>query len=166
MIKAYLRPCGILVRKNPSLVRRFVCIKSCEGKTTQISGSGVLPKSNTQTQTTLSLPYSPAPSQTVQSTILTRLGGDLGSRALGALLALDALGRLGSGGLGLLGLLAALGGGLLLLGVLDGLLAGGGTGLGALVAALLDHIERGTDDTTLALDSTAGTLLGNFLFAE
>jgi hypothetical protein len=68
------------------------------------------------------------------------------------------------GGLGLLSLLSALGSGLLLLSLLDGLLAGGSTGLGALVAALLDHIERGTDDGTLGLHDTASALLGNFLF--
>lgn len=100
---------------------------------------------------------------------LTRLGGCLGGRALGALLALDALsGALGGVGgvLGLIGLLAALGGGLLLLGLLDGLLAGGGTGLRAHAAALLDHIEGGSDDGTLVLHDTAGTLLGDFLFAR
>lgn len=96
---------------------------------------------------------------------LTRLGSDLGGRALSTLLALDALSGLGTGGsgLGLLSTLAALVGGLLLLGVLDSLLAGGGTGLGALGAALLDHVEGGTNDGTLALHDTAGALLGNFL---
>lgn len=68
------------------------------------------------------------------------------------------------GGLGLVSLLSALGSGLLLLGLLDGVLASGGTGLGALVAALLDHIERGTDDGTLGLNDTARALLSNFLF--
>lgn len=70
----------------------------------------------------------------------------------------------GAGVLSLLSLLLALGSGLLLLGILDGLLAGGGTGLGALVAALLDHVKVGTDDTTLRLHDTASTLLGDFLF--
>jgi hypothetical protein len=98
--------------------------------------------------------------------ILTRLARGLGRRALGALLALDALraalGRVG-GVLRLLGLLAALRRGLLFLGFRDGLLARGGPGLGAHVAALLDHIEGGADDGTLVLDGTAGALLGNFL---
>lgn len=99
--------------------------------------------------------------------ILAARGLGLGGSALGALLALDALGLAtgtGGGGLGLLSLLLAVAGGLLVLGVLDGLLAGGGAGLGALVAALLDHIERGTDDGALVLDGTAGTLLGNLLY--
>lgn len=68
------------------------------------------------------------------------------------------------GGLGLVSLLSALGSGLLLLGLLDSVLASGGTGLGALVAALLDHIERGTDNGTLGLHDTASALLSNFLF--
>lgn len=75
---------------------------------------------------------------------LTRLGLDLGSRTLGTHLALNTLGlALGSAGsvLGLLGLLATLRSGLLLFGVLDGFLAGGGTGLRALASSLLDHIE-------------------------
>lgn len=97
---------------------------------------------------------------------LAGLGGNLGGRALGTLLALDALGGTLGGALGLLGLLLALGGALLLLGLLDGLLAGGLTGLGALGAALLDHVEGGTDDGTLVLHNTAGTLLGNFLFVH
>lgn len=87
--------------------------------------------------------------------------------ALSTLLALDALTSTlgGVGGvLGLVSLLLALGSGLLLLALLDGLLAGGGTGLGALGAALLDNVEGGTDNGTLGLHDTAGTLLGNFLF--
>jgi hypothetical protein len=76
-----------------------------------------------------------------------------------------ALAGRGAGGvLSLLGLLLALSSGLLLLGVLDGLLAGGGTSLGALASSLLDHIERSTDDGTLGLDDTASTLLGDFLW--
>ena len=95
---------------------------------------------------------------------LAGLGGDLGGRALSTLLALDALGTtLSSGGLGLLGLLGGGGSSLLLLGLLDGLLAGGLTGLGALGAALLDHVEGSTNDGTLVLDNTAGALLGDLL---
>jgi len=97
---------------------------------------------------------------------LTRPGGDLGSSTLDLLLALDALSlALGSHGgvLGLLSLLLALGSGLLLLGLLNGGGTGSGTGLGAHATALLDHIEGGTDDGTLGLDDTAGTLLSNFL---
>lgn len=102
----------------------------------------------------------------ITSSILTALGRNLGSRTLGTLLALDPLGLAlgGAGGvLGLLSLLLALRGGLLVLGVLDGLLAGGGAGLGALGAALLDHIEGSTDDGALVLDGAAGALLGNLL---
>lgn len=73
-----------------------------------------------------------------------------------------ALGGLG-GGLSLVGLLGGGGGLLLLLGVLDGGGAGGVAGLRALSAALLDHIEGGTNDGTLGLDGSAGALLGNFL---
>lgn len=105
----------------------------------------------------------------IKKTDLARLGSDLGGRALGALLALDATSTtLGGGGsgLGLVGLLGGSGGGLLLLGLLDGLLAGGLTGLRALRAALLDHIKGGTDDGTLGLHDTAGTLLGNLLYME
>ena len=68
-----------------------------------------------------------------------------------------------SGALGLLSLLLRLGGGLLLLALLDGGAAGSGTGLGTLAAALLDDVEGGTDDGTLVLDCAAGTLLGDFL---
>jgi hypothetical protein len=32
-----------------------------------------------------------------------------------------------------------------------------------LLAALLDHVEGGTDDGTLVLDGAAGALLGNLL---
>ena len=109
------------------------------------------------------------PSRLLRFHSLTRLAGSLGSRALSTLLALDTLSSAlgGRGGvLGLLGLLAALGGGLLLLGFLDGLLAGGGTGLRTHGTALLDDVEGGTDDSTLVLYNTAGTLLGDFLFFE
>jgi hypothetical protein len=75
-----------------------------------------------------------------KETDLARLGSDLGGRALGALLSLDATST-----------------------ILDGLLAGGLTGLRALRAALLDHIKGSTDDGTLSLHNTAGTLLGNLL---
>lgn len=67
------------------------------------------------------------------------------------------------GGLGLLGLLLALRSGALLLALLDGLLAGGRARLGALRAALLDHVERGTDDGTLGLDLAATAGLGGLL---
>lgn len=110
--------------------------------------------------------YSPAQAKPLLFR-LTRLGGNLGGRALSTLLALDALGGTLAGGsvLGLLGLLSLLGSGLLLLGVLDGLLASSSTGLRALVAALLDHVEGSTNDSTLGLDGTAGTLLSDFLYA-
>jgi hypothetical protein len=44
-------------------------------------------------------------------------------------------------------------------------LASGGTGLGALASSFLDHVKGSTDDSTLRLDDTAGTLLGDFLFS-
>lgn len=66
--------------------------------------------------------------------------------------------------LGLLQLLLALGVALLLLARRDGGLARGGTGLGALGAALFDDVEGGADDATLLLDCAAGALLGYFLF--
>jgi hypothetical protein len=69
----------------------------------------------------------------------------------------------GGGRLCLLGLLCGFGSGLLLLALLDGGAAGSGTGLGTLGAALLDHVERGTDDGTLVLDCAAAALLGDFL---
>lgn len=98
---------------------------------------------------------------------LAGVGGNFGGSAPSTLLALDTLASaLGGGALGLLSLLLALGGGLLLLSILDGLLASGLTGLGAHGAALLDHIEGGTDDGTLVLHNTAGTLLGNFLYVH
>lgn len=98
---------------------------------------------------------------------LSGLGLDLDRSTLGTLLALDtALAGRGAGsGLGLLSLLLALGSSLLLLGVLDGLLASSGTGLGALGSSFLDHIKGSTDDSTLGFDDTAGTLLGDFLFS-
>lgn len=94
---------------------------------------------------------------------LTGPGLDLGGGALGALLRLDLTASTGSGVLGLVGLLQRLGSGLLVLALLDGGSAGSGAGLGALGAALLDDVERGTDDGTLVLDCAAGALLGDLL---
>lgn len=92
--------------------------------------------------------------------------GDSGLSTLRTLLAdvADglALGR-ESSVLRLLSLLGGLGGLLLLLVLLDGLGAGGGTGLGAHGALLLDHIEGGTNDGTLVLDGSPGALLGDLL---
>lgn len=94
---------------------------------------------------------------------LSGTGLGLGGSTLGLHLA-DLGGALaGSSVLGLLGLLGSSGGLLLLLGLLDGGIAGGGTGLGAHGTALLDHLERGTNDGTLSLDGTASALLGDFL---
>lgn len=97
---------------------------------------------------------------------LASSGSDLLLSALGTLLAHVAL-LLGLGGgssvLGLLGLLGGLGSSLLLLVGLDGLSAGGRSGLGAHGTALLDDLEGGTNDGTLGLDGAAGALLGNFL---
>lgn len=108
---------------------------------------------------------SPAQPQTHRPNDLAGVGGHLGLSSLGALLARDPRSSLGSvrGGLGLVGLLCRLGSGLLLLAGRDGGLAGSLTRLGALCAALFDHIERGADNGTLALDGTAGALLGDFL---
>lgn len=91
---------------------------------------------------------------------------DLGRGALRTLLASDSTGLAPcgtSGRLRLLGLLLGLGGGLLLLALLDGSGAGGGAGLRAHGAALFDHVEGGADDGTLVLDGAAGALLGDFL---
>lgn len=77
-----------------------------------------------------------------------------------------ALGLALGGGRGVLGLLSLLGGllgRLLLLALLDGGQTGGAAGLGADRAALLDHIERSTNNGTLRLDGAARPLLGNFL---
>lgn len=104
--------------------------------------------------------------QHLYSKCLAGPGLDLGGGALGALLRLDlvdlATGT-GGGALSLLSLLGRLGGSLLLLALLDGGGAGGGTGLGALSAALLDHVKGSTNDGTLLLDGAAGALLGNLL---
>ena len=99
-----------------------------------------------------------------QSHNLAGLGGDLGGGTLGTLLGDGATTLSSAGGvLGLVGLLGGAGSGLLLLGVLDGLLAGSLTGLGALSTALLDLLEGSTDDSTLALHNATSALLGNLL---
>jgi len=101
------------------------------------------------------------------STPLTGLGLNLDRRALRTLLAGYATSRLSLGGrCGELRLLGLLGGGsflLLVLALLDGGKAGGAPGLRAHRAALLDHIERGTNDGTLGLNSATSALLGDFL---
>ena len=147
---------GCFIRKrNPSLIRRIV-VK-------------FLFREN-KFQLRKNLPNSFTKSTEIISCLLSQPKPDrirLLPVALSTLLALDALTSTlgGVGGvLGLVSLLLALGSGLLLLALLDGLLAGGGTGLGALGAALLDNVEGGTDNGTLGLHDTAGTLLGNFLF--
>lgn len=66
---------------------------------------------------------------------------------------MGSLGGLSSLGLLLLSLLSSLG-------VLG---SGGVSGLGSGVSLLLDHIERGTDDTSHGLDGLSGSLLGNLL---
>lgn len=68
-----------------------------------------------------------------------------------------------SSSLGLLCLLDALRGSALLLALLDRLSASGGAGLGALRAALLDHVQRSTDNGTLGLDGLAAAGLGLLL---
>merc|ERR1712230_248842 len=96
---------------------------------------------------------------------LTSRGLDLLWRTLSTHLACDSGVSLCSTGsvLRLLSLLCALGSSSLLLALLDSSLTGGGTGFWSLTATLLDHIEGGTDNSTLRLDGTAGSLLGNFL---
>lgn len=102
--------------------------------------------------------------------ILASGGLDLGSGALCTLLADDASTSLALAGstsvLGLVGLLGSSFGLLLLLALLNGCETGGGASLGAHGALLLDHIERGTNDGTLGLDSAAGPLLGGFLYGK
>lgn len=149
---------GCFIRKrNPSLIRRIVVKFLFRENKFQLRKN--LPNSFTKSTEIISclLPQ-PKPDRIRLLPV-----------ALSTLLALDALTSttLGGGGgvLGLLSLLLALGSGLLLLALLDGLLAGGGTGLGALGAALLDNVEGSTDNGTLGLHDTAGTLLGNFLFS-
>jgi hypothetical protein len=99
--------------------------------------------------------------------LLTGVSGHPHLRTLAALLALDAALGLALGGsgslLGLLGLLHLLSLGLLGLDVRQVGGALGSTGLRAHGPALLDHIERGTDDGTLRLDCPARALLGNLL---
>ena len=147
---------GCFIRKrNPSLIRRIVVKFLFRENKFQLRKN--LPNSFTKSTEIISclLPQ-PKPDRIRLLPV-----------ALSTLLALDALTSttLGGGVLGLLSLLLALGSGLLLLALLDGLLAGGGTGLGALGAALLDNVEGSTDNGTLGLHDTAGTLLGNFLFS-
>lgn len=105
---------------------------------------------------------------TVFSTSHLSGGGlDLGGRALGTLLAHDTssltLGCL-AGALGLLSLLSGLGSSLLLFALLDGLLAGSRARLRAHRSSLLNHIEGSTNDGTLGLDGSAGSLLGSLLY--
>lgn len=110
---------------------------------------------------------SPRPNrQNPQTIFLTSPCLHLWCCTLGALLALDllSLSPCGAGsGLSLLSLLLGLGGGLLLLALLDRLSTLSGASLGALAASLLDHIEGSTDDGTLVLDCAASALLRNFL---
>jgi hypothetical protein len=124
-------------------------------------------KRDSESKRTPSHPEKPAITQTMHATSnrLTSPCLHLGCGALGTLLAdLRGLASCAGGSLlSLLGLLGGLCGGLLLLAFLDGGAAGSGTGLGTLGAALLDYVERGTDDGTLVLDCAAGTLLGDFL---
>lgn len=98
------------------------------------------------------------------NTSLTSVRLDLLLRSLGTLLAnlSSTLGVLGSE-LSLLSLLSSGSSLLLLLALLDGLGSGGGTSLGSDGSTLLNHIEGGTDDGSLGLDGSAGSLLGNLL---
>ena len=96
---------------------------------------------------------------------LSRRSLDLRRRPLRPLLTGNPASRLTRRVLCLLGLLLALAVGFLLLGVLDRGLAGGGAGFGALGAALLDHVEGGSDDGTLVLDGAAGAFFGDFLLS-
>jgi len=98
-------------------------------------------------------------------TRLSRLGGNLGWGTLGlhlrdfGSLTLCCLGST----LGLLGLPLALSGGLLLLAFLDSSLSGGGSGFWSHGSSLLDDVEGCTNDGSLVLDRSAGSLLGDFL---
>jgi hypothetical protein len=103
----------------------------------------------------------------MSSTALTSPSLYLGGSALGTLLA-NFLGLTPSGvgsGLCLFSLLLGLSCGLLLFALFDSGRAGGVAGFGTLGTALLDHIEGGTNNSTLVLDGTTSTFLGNFLFA-
>ena len=114
-------------------------------------------------------PENPQSNSSQNPTILTGSSSDLLWCTLSTLLALNSsslsLGT-GSSGLSLLGLLCALGGSALVLTLLDCGLAGGGTSLWSLGSSLLDDVEGSTNDGTLGLDGTAGTLLGNLLYTR
>lgn len=90
-------------------------------------------------------------------------GLHLGRCALGPLLTRDLASSRTGRALSLLGLLLALAGSLLVLGLLDSGLTGGGARFGALAAAFFDHVQRGSDDGALVLDGAAGAFLGDFL---
>jgi len=97
---------------------------------------------------------------------LTGLGSNLDRCTLSTLLAGDTASGTSLGSTGELGLLGLLGGSgllLLVLAVLDGSETGGAAGLRAHGAALLDHIEGSTNDSTLGLDGATSALLGDFL---
>jgi hypothetical protein len=98
---------------------------------------------------------------------LSRRSLDLRCRTLSPLLTRDATSRLPTrrlaGRLRLLCLPCTLSRSLLLLPFLDGGLSGSGTGLWALGASLLDHVEGCPHDGALVLDRAAGALLGHFL---
>ena len=130
------------------------------------------PVQSSPVRSSLDMHVPPLPSsllKTIPSTLLAihhaLTGGGLGldGRTLGAGLADDGTPGTGLGVLDLVGLLYCRGGGLLLLALLDGLLAGGAAGLGPHRPALLDHIEGCTNDGTLGLDCAAGALLGDLL---
>ena len=118
--------------------------------------------------------YAPFHIVKVKHTPLPQRSSLAGSRlrlwcgALGSLLADDTAGSLASstlgGALGLLCLLHALSGVALLLGLLGCCVALGGTSLRAHGTALLDHIERSTNDGTLGLHLATATRLGLLLY--
>jgi hypothetical protein len=103
---------------------------------------------------------------TSSSPRLSRRSLHLARRTFRSLLAHDTTSGLVSSSLRLLGLLLALSSSLLLLGVLDGLLTGGGACFGSLCAAFLDHIERCADNGSLVLDGATGAFLGDFLYSD
>jgi len=107
--------------------------------------------------------YTPDPAENSVIFHLTSSSLHLGSSTLctlfGHLLTLTMSGR----ALGLLSLLLGLNSSLLLFALLDCLRMSRLAGLGTQVTPLLNHVERGTDNGTLGLDSTARTLLGDFL---
>jgi len=102
--------------------------------------------------------------RTHSTTILTARSLDLLWSTLRTLFARDLLSLSSScSRLGLLSLLRACSSSSLLLSFLDSSKSGGWSGLWSLSSSLLNHIEGSTNNGTLRLDCSAGSLLRNFL---